>query len=599
MKLTLSSFFFLVWLAYNPIKQEEAAPGWASAYFSGWKSGRDQTRFLQPLLSAVDIIFLCVANMDPKAQRQIGERIAQLQTKGDICSRSMLMEQRRVEELDQALQQASAQIMEYRKKTKQAAVEVLNLHQTTANPAHQRADGLNPTKQADINQKKMVANLECRLDKLKVRHSEVENASAEMKRRIDHMRTERVTADCVHQQYETRIREARARITDFMEQSARLNEQVESLTKERNELLAANDEEQGEFEAHIEEVDKMIADENFKFEQSVKEAANRSKAFGDFSDLEKAGDYTVEEEEEIADQIRRVAEEKANSDASAAAVEKKIAWYKSSFEELKRVSGIDDLDRLIQVFQKQEEQNFSLYNYIQAVSQEVDQQVEKTEELENEIAEYEAEQGVEEEQRVAVVNQLKSSLEQHSKASREWEAKAHEAAHTADRIAKRVQSIFFKIQCDHYLQTVLKEANAEELSGLETMASLLSGQGITESTVLQFMSLVERRAVNIISQYAHRQAAIDPAGATLSGPSRPPSWETSESTIRPPPLDDDESEGLDECATGPERPIDISQTRLEISAKIARSTLQHASTKKKVNTSSNASKNGRQSFAKR
>lgn len=37
---------------------------------------------------------------------------------------------------------------------------------TTPNPAHQRADGLDPTKQADQNQRKLVSNLEARLNKV-------------------------------------------------------------------------------------------------------------------------------------------------------------------------------------------------------------------------------------------------------------------------------------------------------------------------------------------------------------------------------------------------------------------------------------------------
>ncbi len=46
------------------------------------------------------------------------------------------------------------------------------------------------------------------------------------------------------------------------------------------------------------------------------------------------------------------------------------------------MSNIDDLDRLVAVFMKQEDEHFSLFNYIQAVNQETDQHLEKTEELE-------------------------------------------------------------------------------------------------------------------------------------------------------------------------------------------------------------------------
>lgn len=46
------------------------------------------------------------------------------------------------------------------------------------------------------------------------------------------------------------------------------------------------------------------------------------------------------------------------------------------------MSNIDDLDRLVAVFIKQEDEHFSLFNYIQTVNQETDQHLEKTEELE-------------------------------------------------------------------------------------------------------------------------------------------------------------------------------------------------------------------------
>lgn len=46
------------------------------------------------------------------------------------------------------------------------------------------------------------------------------------------------------------------------------------------------------------------------------------------------------------------------------------------------MSNIDDLDRLVAVFIKQEDEQFSLFNYIQTVNQETDQHLEKTEELE-------------------------------------------------------------------------------------------------------------------------------------------------------------------------------------------------------------------------
>ncbi|CAN0542188.1 unnamed protein product, partial [Ectocarpus sp. 12 AP-2014] len=101
--------------------------------------------------------------------------------------------------------------------------------------------------------------------------------------------------------------------------------------------------------------------------------------------------------------------------------------YEEAFEELKTVSNIDDLDRLVAVFIKQEDEHFSLFNYIQTVNQETDQHLEKTEELEAEIAKYEEEQGVEERQRVAIIRDLHERAEAQRAANEAWAEKVEES----------------------------------------------------------------------------------------------------------------------------------------------------------------------------
>jgi coiled-coil domain-containing protein 63/114 len=54
-------------------------------------------------------------------------------------------------------------------------------------------------------------------------------------------------------------------------------------------------------------------------------------------------------------------------------------------DELRRVSGIQDLDQLIKSFMLQESNNFSLLNYIQSMGQEVDQGIDVAEALEKDI----------------------------------------------------------------------------------------------------------------------------------------------------------------------------------------------------------------------
>lgn len=61
----------------------------------------------------------------------------------------------------------------------------------------------------------------------------------------------------------------------------------------------------------------------------------------------------------------------------------------------------------------------------------------------------------------------------------------------------QAQSICFKIQCDQYLQTAAKDATGERAAGLQALASTLTGQGITVSNIVDYMSLIEQRSVQV------------------------------------------------------------------------------------------------------
>ncbi|CAM9560763.1 unnamed protein product, partial [Hapterophycus canaliculatus] len=381
---------------------------------------------------------------------------------------------------------------------------------TTPNPAHQRADGLDPTKQADQNQRKLVWNLEARLNKasrigfqqsatsLLIRHSEIVNGNAHLKEEINHLRKERTTANEVHAQFEVNIHQLRGEISSLMAQASAINDHREELVKSQEDLLAQNREAKKRFDARIDELSDFVELQNERFEESVERAAREGKDMNStLAIVEKAGNLTIEEEDTLRSRLEEIEEALEKEQANEGAIEDKIKWYEEAFEELKTVSNIDDLDRLVAVFIKQEDEHFSLFNYIQTVNQETDQHLEKTEELEMEIAKYEEEQGVEERQRVAIIRDLHERAEAQRAAHVAWTLKVEESQAVADGLAKKAQSICFKIQCDQYLQTAAKDATGERAAGLQALASTLTGQGITVSNIVDYMSLIEQRSVQV------------------------------------------------------------------------------------------------------
>ncbi|CAM9427033.1 unnamed protein product [Ectocarpus fasciculatus] len=506
-------------------------------------------------------------------QRAISDSILQLQAKGDVFTRQVIIEQRRVDDIDGALRQARNEIDAFRLRTKTGAIDVLNLHRTTPNPAHQRADGLDPTKQADQNQKKLVSNLEARLNKaskLLMRHSEIMNGNARLKEEINHLRKERTTANEVHAQFEASIHQIRGEISSLMAHASAINDHREELVKTKEDILAQNREAKKRFDSRMDELSEFVELQNERFEESVERAAREGKDMNNtLAIVEKAGNLTIAEEEVLRSRVEDMEEALEKEQANDRAIEDKMKWYDEAFEELKTVSNIDDLDRLVAVFIKQEDEHFSLFNYIQTVNQETDQHLEKTEELEAEIAKYEEEQGVEERQRVAIIRDLHERAEAQRAANEAWAEKVEESQSVADGLAKKAQSICFKIQCDQYLQTKAKDATGERAAGLQALASTLTGQGITVSNIVDYMSLIEQRSMQVISNYTKKLTATDPEANPIRGPPQPPSWELPEGLDFPDVSDDDESEGEEvNTYSNGDRPVLLSETRKEMESKM-------------------------------
>lgn len=168
--------------------------------------------------------------------------------------------------------------------------------------------------------------------------------------------------------------------------------------------------------------------------------------------------------------------------------------YRTSFNELKRVSGINDLREIVQKYVKSEEETFSLFNYIQAQNQETDWTLERHTRLEEEIK-----------------ADLQGKWRGAKEATDECSHAAQEAQRMLERIAKKIQSLFFKIQCDQIFNSpnetkdIKLGAQRVNISRPVGRLALLSGQaGVTESNILAYAELIEQRALEIMSDYTCR-----------------------------------------------------------------------------------------------
>jgi len=117
----------------------------------------------------------------------------------------------------------------FRNRAKTAAIDVMNLHILTPNPAFQKADGCEIGKQAEITQKKTLNILEVKLNKLYQRNNEMRVANEELKKEIDHMRKRNKQCKRAHSLNEDRLAELKERIEEEMKEATLINDRKDQV----------------------------------------------------------------------------------------------------------------------------------------------------------------------------------------------------------------------------------------------------------------------------------------------------------------------------------------------------------------------------------
>jgi len=166
-----------------------------------------------------------------------------------------------------------------------------------------------------------------------------------------------------------------------------------------------------------------------------------------------------------------------------------------------------------------EEEMFSLYNFIQTMNSDIDAVTEQTGQLEIDISKFKADQLDQELQRRKKIDELQSKLQSTLELTKNLEEQNTMQQESVSQISKKVGTLFFKLSCD---QMDTKGSNANGKSRFstarpESKATLLTGQGCTESNVLDYLGCIEQRAVDIISEYLHIMNTKDAANGNITG----------------------------------------------------------------------------------
>lgn len=480
-----------------------------------------------------------------------------LQGKGDKFTKLSIIERKKAMDLEDAISYVTSETDKYRSMAKEAAIEVMNVHVLTPNPAYSRADGVNIAKEAQTVTTKTLLVLEAKLNKLLQRKSEVQNQNRRLKEEINHSRLLRLQTDIAHAKFEAVLAETKEKIEALLSESTHVVEEREHVLEKKDALERINTEEQTKFTEEYEAMGRYIKEQNVALENSLlqerkadRKGATLSKTENGNGDTKNntinstipgtipTSDLSLAEEIEMARKVGSLSNFMAAEQSTLSDLRRRIGSYENMFDQLKSMTGVESLEEMVSNYIAHEEEMFSLYNFIQTMNTEIDAVIESTIQTEHEISQYRTDQQDQDQLRRSTIDELQQRLASTLEITRVLDAQNTAHQESVSQIGKKVYTLFFKLQCDQMdTKGSAVNGNKNQKWGAgarpESKVALLTSQGVSESNVVDYLGCIEQRAVDIISEYLRvtsANAANNPSNklnlprSPTPGPSSPMTW---------------------------------------------------------------------------
>eukprot|EP00753_Platysulcus_tardus_P000813 PLAT10730.2.p1 GENE.PLAT10730.2~~PLAT10730.2.p1 ORF type:complete len:579 (-),score=344.83 PLAT10730.2:133-1869(-) len=397
------------------------------------------------------------------------EQIARLQDQGDAYTRKIEVEKRRIAELDKQVAMLKRSIQEQRI----------------------RMGGINASKENNEMIARQIRVMENRLDKALVKYNEALASNKHLREQIDALRRDRVVFDGIYKKLERELHEKKRDMAAVIEES---NEAYKARDRAHAEMAALKmqaDKEQAEFEAEWKELGKMIeADRRMKDMLKTASSAGELVLDGD------ADSMSAEEEAELKQKVARGAWGIAKDKAQIQLSQEKVQSYEEAFAKIQEVTGISDVDELVDKFIEAEDKNFSLFNYVNQLNEEIEKLEGSIHGVKAEIEKYRGEGISTDNQRKKILKDLEAKLSRTEAKAEEYDFKYSASMKTVSQLKAGIHTIFYKIGCD--------ASAVEEMFG---------DHGVTESNMMQYLGIIEQRTNELLQMYVASQHGL----ATVDG----------------------------------------------------------------------------------
>ena len=388
---------------------------------------------------------------------------------------------------------------------------------------------------------KRIKVLENRLDKSLIRFNEEQTRNNKLETQIKNLRTEQQIAEKMHAKLEKELASKKDQMQTIIEEAEEAFAAREAAQEAIQQLKTGAESEQKQFENEWGQLDTMVQHDR-----------TQKRGFAPIG-LEDPEEEPEDMEEQLKRQVVRehwrIAFEHAKQEVSL----KKVHLYEDAFARIKEVTGIQEVDELVESFIASEEQYNSLVNLINALGLEVQGVEKEVQDIRRSAQKIRsgAANNIES-LRLRVLEDLKDKLDKSDAKTQHFKDKHSASASTISELIPGVAQVF-------------------EMLGCKEMASAgkIAGEDLKAETFLKFCEVIEEKALDKLQTYAKNRA--DELGMHVDQllVSRPFTDTGSAAVwdIVPPTIDDDTilEEDHEELVGGSDVPL--TRTELEMKAR--------------------------------
>lgn len=395
---------------------------------------------------------------DPYAQVLINK----LQDEGDLLARKIVLEMRKCRMLEQQLGEIG----------------------TTLTTTRRNMGGIYSAKEQSQTIQKQIKILEDRLEKSYIKFNEALTHNKQLREQINNLRRERLMFESINSNLERELHKLKKDMAEMIQLANAAFESKERAIMDMNKLKIEAEKEQQGFEEEWRLLTGVIEDDKRERERArAQELAVRER---ETQELLKMGALGTDKTKRKVKTQWSIGYSKAMAQNVAA---EKVQKYGEAFEKIQQATGIEDIDELVNTFINAEDQNYTLFNYVNEVNQEIEKLEDQINSVRGEIDKYRAQGSEQDKVKAGAVREVEERLAGAEGSAELYEKRYEAASSTVNMLKGAIWELFNKIGCN-----------------TPAVRQLVGEDGVQESNVMSFLSIIEQRTNELLQLYALRKA---------------------------------------------------------------------------------------------